>query len=230
MKWGDCPSKDDLVTEPLSHSLNFRVLGPGGKPQEYSPVALPASREDRHLLPASSLPHAFGTYLLLLFLSWETRVSLRSHSGTLEFVLRSPGVQPQRDALSPGSRRAPLARLPRVPGSRSSLCSTLRRGAQNNGAKPSPAETVEPASFLPLRAQHRPRRRPLPWRRPSCIPGSWKSLFLSFCKSTFGPSRFQPSPPRGSRWSRAAGRQGATNCKLFGGGLGAGCRERCVVQ
>lgn len=85
--------------------------------------------------------------MLLLFLSWETRVSLRSHSGTLESVLRPPGFQPQRDALSPESRRAPLAPLPCVPGSRSSLCSTLRRGARNNGAKPSPAETWNPRAF-----------------------------------------------------------------------------------
>lgn len=100
--------------------------------------------------------------------------------------------------------------------------------------EPSPAQRRrgnprKPCYFLPLRSQRRPRRRPLPPRRPGCIPRGGKSLFLSFREPTLGALRPSPGCRGGSRWSSAACRQGATNCKLFGGGPGAGRGERCVV-
>lgn len=229
MKWGDCRSKDDLVTEPLSHSLNFRVL-----PRRQTAGVLTRSPS---CLPGGPTPSSCLLFAVRFWHVVATPFSVLRNPRQSPKPLRDPRICPSPSGLPALAGRV-VSRVPAGALSSSALrprepLFTLfhaapRRSKQRSQTQPS--RDVEPASFLPLRAQHRPRRRPLPWRRPSCIPGRWKSLFLSFCKPTFGPPRFQTSPPRGSQWSRAAGRQGATNCKLFGGGLGAGCRERCVVQ
>lgn len=162
---------------------------------EDSPATLPAAnspspREGRHpFLPSLCLTLLARTLPLSFFCLGETRVSFRGHSGTLESVLVPSGCPPPLDASHPGSPRAPFARLPPYP--LQPFFAVFRAAPRVlKSTEPQPAKPgMEPASFLPPRAQNRPRRRSLVTERTKMHPVEVEETFPFFYNPTFGPFR-----------------------------------------